>query len=366
MKVITEEADNKCETVRKLNDLLIIKINEKRELQAKIKDNDNITPIPRISKQNQTSPHINTSSKRIERKDHNQNIRSVTSNPNKRTDIPEPIEEIPQGDNISSYNGHNLSNYNSNDPTPSVSRNGSTTGQNPDSTVRAEELREIKETFLEAIDRIMKNNSQINSVIREPISRPAVPNRLKPECFEGKTSEAMEWLADFNNIAENNQWSDDQKIRSARICLKGNAKNWYLRTFPDPNDPDLSSYTTPPIPTFQEFVIEFKKHFRPKGSNIVMERQLPLQRKSKDETYIDYLYRFLIMARRADPKMEETRIIFIFRETLEKDPIIHSLLVLTKINDIELQLRAMDDLQSRDKILEKTVPTIGSTSKPHT
>ena len=183
--------------------------------------------------------------------------------------------------------------------------------------------------------------------------------KLEPTEFDGTIAEAEDWLRDFNMRAANNNWSDQHKYRCAKAKMKGSAKEWCLLTFQDHNDPSLSLYTSEVEPSWQEFCEKFLAHFRPAGSEYVLEDQLKTLRKTDSETYTEFAIRFLTFARQANANMPEAKIIFLLKKALEKDPILNSVTHITSIEQIRAALRSVDDIHFSDRILRKN-----STQRP--
>ena len=209
----------------------------------------------------------------------------------------------------------------------------------------------------DAIRNPQNNNS---SNVPQNYSRPVIC-KLEPKEFDGTVAEAADWLQNFNMIAENNQWNDQQRYRTAKVKMIGNAKFWCLNTFKNHNDPSFTAYTTEAEPTWQEFCDKFLAHFRPAGCEYILEDQLKLLTKEDSETYTEYAMRFLTRTRQANALMADDKIVFLFKRTLLRDPIISSITNIKTLDSILEALRNFDEIQSIDRIIKK--PTKDNANK---
>ena len=198
----------------------------------------------------------------------------------------------------------------------------------------------------------LNNNNTSNPP--QNYDRPVVC-KLEPKEFDGTVAEAAEWLRDFNMIAENNRWKDPQRYRCAKVKMTKNAKNWILTEFKNHNDPSFTAYTTEAEPTWEIFCDKFLAHFRPPGCEYVLEDQLKLLTRQVTETYTEYIMRFLTNARQANALMPDEKIVFLFKKSLQKDPIISSITSLRDLNLIKDALRNFDEIQSSDQIIKKPI-----------
>ena len=202
----------------------------------------------------------------------------------------------------------------------------------------------------DAIRNPQNNNS---SNVPQNYSRPVIC-KLEPKEFDGTVSEAADWLQNFNMIAENNQWNDQQRYRTAKVKMIKNAKFWCLNTFKNHNDPSFTAYTTEAEPTWQEFCDKFLAHFRPAGCEYILEDQIKLLTKEDSETYTEYAMRFLTKSRQANASMPDDKIVFLFKRTLHRDPIISSITNIKTLDLILDALRNFDEIQSVDRIIKKS------------
>ena len=182
--------------------------------------------------------------------------------------------------------------------------------------------------------------------------RPALC-KLEPTDFEGEPSTAIEWLRDFNFKGDNNGWNDDQKVRCAIAKMKKKAKEWVLDAFPNNNDPTLAAFTSSPQPSWQEFCQKFTDHFRPAGSEYILEDQLKNLLKNKDETFTEYLIRFRNSAKRANALMPEKKVIYLFKQSLKNDSILNIIASPDTMATIEEALRKYDDITSIDRAVPR-------------
>ena len=222
--------------------------------------------------------------------------------------------------------------------------------------------------FLDAINQLvlrlpLPKNGDTQTTALNP--RPALC-KLEPTDFEGEPSTAIEWLRNFNFKGDNNGWSDDQKVRCAIAKMKKKAKEWVLDAFPDNNDPTLAAFTSSPQPSWQEFCQKFTDHFRPAGSEYVLEDQLKKLLKNRDETYTEYLIRFRNNAKRANALMPERKVIYLFKQSLKNDSILNIIANPNTMISIEEALRRYDDIKSIDRTVPQTKTKVFSRRWPQT
>ena len=120
----------------------------------------------------------------------------------------------------------------------------------------------------------------------------AKPVRQKAETFNGELKEGLDRLEDYEVVAANNGWDNDQKATSARFALQGPAEDWFKGIWP--NDP----------PTWIEFVLAFRREYTPTGYKAALQQKLFATRKEKNETYNDVYLRVRRLCRRAFPDAE--------------------------------------------------------------
>ena len=206
----------------------------------------------------------------------------------------------------------------------------------------------------DAIRSLASNNNNNNTSAPQNNNRSAIC-KLEPKEFDGNVAEAADWLRDFNMICENNRWEDPQRYRSAKVKLTKDAKNWCLNEFRNHNDPSFTAYTTEEEPTWQVFCDKFLAHFRPPGCEYVLEEQLKFLTKKETETYTEYIMRFLTNARQANASMPDEKIVFLFKRTLNRDPIISSITNIRDLDSIKAALRNFDEIQSSDRVIKKPI-----------
>lgn len=123
-------------------------------------------------------------------------------------------------------------------------------------------------------------------------ARPVVQAR-EPPIFEGRPQDdVVEWLHDFGEIAEFNQWTPAQKLRQVKWALKGYAKNWYRTRDPEPVD-------------FDEFADAIRIAFKHPAYESGMAAQLDSRKQGLDESPVIYCFEKLALCKKVDPNMAE-------------------------------------------------------------
>lgn len=102
--------------------------------------------------------------------------------------------------------------------------------------------------------------------------------KVAPGTFCGDYSKATDWILNFKEIADINEWSDKKRLSAARRRLTHSAKFWYLTTWPRGSPPE----------TWDEFERKFiAQHCRPPIRDQLLERFRNLQQ-TKNQTNKDY------------------------------------------------------------------------------
>lgn len=114
-----------------------------------------------------------------------------------------------------------------------------------------------------------------------------------PPLFEGKPHEdVVEWLQEYEDTAEFNQWSQAQKFRQVKWALLGFAKNWFRTLDPQPA-------------TFHDFSIAITNAFKHPAYESGIAAQLESRRQGMDESPVIYCYEKLNLCHKVDPNMAE-------------------------------------------------------------
>ena len=169
----------------------------------------------------------------------------------------------------------------------------------------------------------------------------AKPVLQKTEMFKGELEEGLDWLEDFEVVAANNGWDNDQKAKSARFALQGPAKDWFKGIWP--NDP----------PTWIEFVVAFRREYTPTGYKAALQQKLFATRKEKDETYNDLYLRVRRLCRRAFPEAEETEVVYYTVQALRGDKHFVSAASQTSIDGLQHVLKFADMDAKSDEATKK-------------
>ena len=209
-------------------------------------------------------------------------------------------------------------------------------------------------TFAESIKNSMSTmakNSQSSNISYSAKQKPMICKLTVPN-FDGNFSKAIDWLVNFKSIADNNGWDDEHKVRSAKAHLTGNAINWFNLEFPEMNVFNDEESEQNLVPTFKEFCNRFKEYYRPEGSEFILERELANLRKSKYESYTDFLNRFLTTARYANQNMDESRKMHYLKEAFDKDSNLTYILHYKSIKEITNCFRDIDAIKSRYRVTQ--------------
>ncbi|CAI2188589.1 13402_t:CDS:2, partial [Funneliformis geosporum] len=102
---------------------------------------------------------------------------------------------------------------------------------------RAENINSIIDNFIETFEKrnyfVIKENKE-KQVVNESTFATVLSNAglgpilEKPTEFYGKTEEdPIDWLRNFNKVAEVNNWSPRRKLQVVKLYLKGSANDWY-------------------------------------------------------------------------------------------------------------------------------------------
>ena len=111
--------------------------------------------------------------------------------------------------------------------------------------------------------------------------------------FEGRPQDdVVEWLQEYRDVADFNNWTVGQRFRHVKWALKGYAKNWYRMLQPEPD-------------TFDAFSIAIRAAFKHPAYDSGIAAELNSRRQGVDESPVLYCYEKLNLCRKVDPEMTE-------------------------------------------------------------
>ena len=123
-------------------------------------------------------------------------------------------------------------------------------------------------------------------------ARAQVPLREVP-MFEGRPQDdVVEWLQEYRDVSDFNNWTVGQRFRHVKWALKGYAKNWYRMLQPEPD-------------TFDAFSIAIRAAFKHPAYDSGIAAELNSRRQGVDESPVLYCYEKLNLCRKVDPEMTE-------------------------------------------------------------
>ena len=169
----------------------------------------------------------------------------------------------------------------------------------------------------------------IITVNRNPSTKPRVPT------FDGDFEGALNWFRKFQQLADYYQWTDEEKVKHARLNLVGSAENWYTVTFLPMTDIDQIPFVTEPQPTWTEFSQKFFQEYRPKSSRLSLRKKLINLTKNSSETYIAYSRRVVVLIRSIDPQMPEDEQVMYILEGLKRDPIYNNVRIIDNLDELD-------------------------------
>ena len=109
--------------------------------------------------------------------------------------------------------------------------------------------------------------------------------------FDDAKNKASEWIADFENVADINEWTNENKMRFVSLSLNSNAKRWL-------NGLDE-------LPSWENFKKLFIERYEIK-SNAEIVKKLRSIRKYDNEQLLDYLDRCIELFRKYEGNLDET------------------------------------------------------------
>ena len=172
--------------------------------------------------------------------------------------------------------------------------NVTTSAANPDRNSSTDKL-------LEIITRL--NIGAQNSRADASAPKPAVFKQPPPK-FDGDRDQAMDWLKDYESIAQINIWNNDNKAVHLVTALTGDAKVWFDGVFDSRR------------PNWEEFEAEFLAVYKPIDYDCEVRQKVYTLCQSSTETPTAFMNRLVKESNKVVPKMTEQEIIAILRKGL--------------------------------------------------
>lgn len=124
------------------------------------------------------------------------------------------------------------------------------------------------------------------------------------EKFTGESETSVEvWLNDYEEVAKNCNWNDNQKFLFARKLLDGSAKSAVR------GDRQVTTYAL--------LKAKLNKEFPEELSTVEIHERLTKRKKLSSETYLEYYYEMLAMAK---DKMDDKSMILYITNGINDDP----------------------------------------------
>ena len=161
-------------------------------------------------------------------------------------------------------------------------------------------------------------------------TRPNKPVIQTVEKFNGELDKGLDWLEDFEVVANNNNWDNDEKARSAIYALNGPAKDWFKGTWREQH------------PHWHEFRTAFSDQYTPKGLQATLQNQLFSTQKRKEETYMDCYLRVRRLARRAFPEATPSDLIIYMARAVAGDRHYTMIANQSTLDGLQMTLRTID------------------------
>ncbi len=131
-----------------------------------------------------------------------------------------------------------------------------------------------------------------------PAPVPFVPpaRQKDPPIFRGTPDEdVVGWMFRFEQVAEYNQWNQEQRLRVIGMSFEGVAQKWYC---------GLMLRIQPPN-TFDALRTELFRAFKPVNYEDHLEVRLRSRQQGPTEPFTDYFHDVLYMCSRIEPNMPE-------------------------------------------------------------
>lgn len=162
---------------------------------------------------------------------------------------------------------------------------------------------ELKVSTDYVLKQLMKQNEVLMNLLSlqasntkdEPKIIPVLPdlNKSLPS-FTGKSNndDALDWLDTVNNIASLHKWPDNLKIETARTCLEGPAKQWFIgRVFN----------------SWSDFETQFKRTFAMQSNIGSRWKTLVARVQNKNENVLDYYHEKVRLCRNLNLGIEDIK-----------------------------------------------------------
>ena len=130
--------------------------------------------------------------------------------------------------------------------------------------------------------------------VQVPLARPPKPK--DPPTFRGSPEEdVVNWMFRFEQIADYNQWTPEQRLRLIGMSFEGSAQKWYCGLM----------LRIPPPDTFDALRTELFRAFKPVNYEAHLESRLRSRKQENNESFTDYFHDVLYLCSRLEPRMED-------------------------------------------------------------
>ena len=141
----------------------------------------------------------------------------------------------------------------------------------------AQERSSSTDKLLEIITRLNLGPQNQNNAVAP---KPAVFKQPPPK-FDGDRDQAMDWLKDYEAIAQINIWNEDNKAVHLITALTGDAKTWYDGVYDGRR------------PNWTEFETEFLAVYKPVDYDCEVRQKVYTLRQNFNETPTAFINRFI-------------------------------------------------------------------------
>ena len=164
-------------------------------------------------------------------------------------------------------------------------------------------------------------------------SKPSVIKQNPPK-FDGTTSQAPNWLDDYDLVAVANNWTKLEKATHLATSLTGDAKVWFLGQFGTN------------VPHWDSFYDEFKAAYTPVGYELDRKCTFYNERQGYQEKPTVYLNRLLALRNQISPKPTDQEVIAVARRGLNS---FYASAVLrdTSLNELRRTLSQMTEISDQ-------------------
>jgi hypothetical protein len=122
----------------------------------------------------------------------------------------------------------------------------------------------------------------------------------KPDAFDGNLDKFEEWLEEYVDTTESNQWSNAKKLAWLKRCLKGAPKQWLMGALED-----AAAKDPPTALTWPEAREGLKSAFANSTPETKWAIELRNRRHKFDEPFLTYVYDMKALCRKINPGMPE-------------------------------------------------------------